>query len=77
MSIIALKNNMDEEPQIDEMELEALLEYRLQIEARIHALDQKEPRNEHSEAYEAWAEEHEALEDTLDDILDRLEELEQ
>lgn len=75
MSILVFQNTPGEEPEIDELDPEALKAYRLQIEARIHALDQKEPRNENSEAYEAWADEHEALEDTLDDILDRLEEL--
>ena len=50
------------------------------LEARIRAvreklakLDAKEPEDMASEAYERWADRHEALEDELDDLLDELE----
>lgn len=65
-----------EEPQdIYEMTLPQLQAHYAAMQAELHALDQKEPRNMNSEAYEEWADEHEELEDYLDEILDRLEEL--
>lgn len=62
-------------PDVDTMELPALTAYREFIEDQIHQLDLEEPKNEASEAYDEWADEHEELEDILDDILDRMEEL--
>lgn len=41
----------------------------------IARLDEEEPEDMESEAYEAWGERHEALEDLADDIQDRLEAL--
>ena len=41
----------------------------------IDRLDEEEPEDMESEAYEAWGDRHEALEDLADDIQDRLEEL--
>ena len=65
-----------EEPQdIYEMTLPQLQDYYAAMQAELHALDQMESRNMNSEAYEEWADEHEELEDYLDEILDRLEEL--
>lgn len=39
-------------------------------------LDAREPQDMDSELYEAWAEEHEELEDLLDEIQDLLDEME-
>ena len=72
--IIALKDYM-EEPDIASMDRTALREYLEELRARMDALDAREPRNMNSEAYEAWADEHEALEDLVDEVLDRLDEL--
>ena len=47
---------------------------RQEIRRRIAALDEREPENMSSEAYDEWSEEHEQLEDLADDILDRIEE---
>ena len=44
-----------------------------EIEKQIALLDAREPRDMNSEAYEAWADEHEQLEDMLDEILDLLD----
>ena len=52
---------------------EQLRAYQAALQKQIAELDAKEPRNMNSEAYEAWAEEHEELEDLLDEILDLLE----
>lgn len=60
---------------IDAMDQEALLRFRDEIVGLLAALDKKEPKNMMSEAYGDWADRHEALEDVLDDIDDRLESL--
>lgn len=57
------------------MDRRALEEYLERLRALISELDAREPRNMNSEAYEQWGEEHEALEDLVDEVLDRLDEL--
>ena len=64
-----------EEPEIDSMDKEALLSYLEQLRTRIEQLDEAEPKNMNSEAYEEWGDLHEELEDLVDDILDRLDEM--
>ena len=65
-----------EEPKdIYEMTLEEIQAHYAAMQEELHALDAKEPKNMNSELYEEWAEEHEELEDYLDEILDRMEEL--
>ena len=66
---------LDSIPDIGQMDLETLKQYREKTEQAIRDLDQLEPRSETSEAYEHWAELHEDLEDTLDELLDCLEDL--
>ena len=51
-----------------------LLAQKAAIERQIAELDTKEPADMDSELYEAWAEEHEELEDLLDEIQDLLDE---
>ena len=64
-----------EEPEIDSMDKESLLSYLEQLRARIEQFDEAEPKNMNSEAYEEWGDLHEELEDLVDDILDRLDEM--
>ena len=65
-----------EEPKdLYEMTLEEVRDHYAAMQHELHQLDAKEPRNMNSEAYEEWADEHEELEDYLDEILDRMEEL--
>ena len=52
----------------------ALRDYLAEIRERIARLDEDEPEDMASEAYDEWSEQHEKLEDIADDILDRLEE---
>ena len=61
-------------PDLDVMDRQALTAYLAEIRRRIAALDEREPENMSSEAYDEWSEEHEQLEDLADDILDRIEE---
>lgn len=61
-------------PDVDAMDRPALEAYLAEIRRRIAELDEREPEDMSSEAYDEWSEEHEQLEDIADDILDRLEE---
>lgn len=65
----------EELPEIDEMNREELLECLKDLKERIAVLDGQEPRNMESEEYELWGEHHEELEDLVDDILDRLDDM--
>ena len=73
--IIDLKDFWDE-PDVEEMDREELRAYLKELQARVAELDAKEPRNMNSAAYEAWADQHEELEDLMDEVLDRLDEFE-
>jgi len=44
-----------------------------QLREKLAQLDAREPANEDSEEYELWGQEHEDLEDQIDDILDLLD----
>lgn len=65
-----------EEPDLDSMDREDLRAYLKELQARVAELDAREPRSMNSGAYDAWADRHEELEDLVDDVLDRLDELE-
>ena len=56
------------------MTREELLEYLAQLEQRVAALDAQEPKNMNSDAYEIWADEHEMLEDAMDEVREFLDE---
>ena len=45
-----------------------------EVRAKLAKLDEKEPADMASEAYDKWADRHEALEDELDELLDFLDE---
>ena len=64
-----------EEKDIYEMNLSELQAHYAAMQEQLHALDAREPKNMNSDAYEEWADEHEELEDYLDEMLDRMEEL--
>lgn len=61
--------------ELEDLTLEELYEVREQILADIADLDEKMPFDEGGEAFIDWAEEHEDMEDLLDDVVDRIEEL--
>ena len=73
--IIDFTEFMDE-PELERLDWDGLHNYLEQVQAQIARLDEKEPKNMNSEAYENWAERHEDLEDLEDEILDRLDEME-
>ena len=59
-----------------DMDKAELLAYLDMLRGQIAELDEAEPADMESEAYEEWGQRHEDLEDLVDDVLDRLEELE-
>lgn len=68
--------DFQEEPELESMDREQLEAYLRQVRAQIAQLDEAEPADMNSEAYETWGDAHEELEDLVDEITDRLEELE-
>ena len=64
-----------EEPDTAGMDKKELLSYLKTLRTRVEALDEQEPKNMNSEAYETWVDRHDELEDLIDEVLDRLDEL--
>ena len=62
-----------EYPDLESMTPEQLKACQEETRQKIDALDAREPADMESEAYEAWGDAHEMLEDILDDIQDRLD----
>lgn len=71
----SVKAVLEEVPDLDQMDLTSLKEYHNELASVLEKLNAVEPRNENSEAYDLWAEEHEDLEDLIDEVLDRIEDL--
>lgn len=59
------------------MDREELLDYLAAVREWIARLDREEPEDMDSEAYDDWGDRHEVLEDLADDILERLDQLEE
>ena len=57
------------------MDAPELRAYLADIREELEAMDQDEPEDETSEEFVDWAEDHEALEDLADEIVERLESL--
>ena len=57
----------------EEPEQEELLARVQELHEQLAALDEREPEDMASTAYDRWAERHEALEDELDDLMDLLD----
>lgn len=45
------------------------------LRRELAALDKNEPSMKNEELYEQWADDHEDIEDTIDELLDRLDEM--
>jgi len=65
-----------QEAALEGMSREELLDYLRTVRLWIHRLDEEEPEDMESEAYETWGDRHEALEDLADEIQDLLDEME-
>ena len=61
-------------PDLEAMGRAELLDCLAAVRQRIARLDQEEPEDMDSEAYDAWGDRHETLEDIRDEIEERLEE---
>ena len=68
-------NQYAQDPDLDGMDRNELLDCLEAIRAQIKLLDEEEPEDMESEAYDAWGDRHEELEDLVDEILDQLDEL--
>ena len=68
-------NEFAQEPDLDTMSRDELLDYLKLVRAQIRHLDEQEPTNMNSEEYEDWGDRHEELEDLADEILDLLDEM--
>ena len=60
-------------PDPENMEEAELRSYLQQLRQQLAVLDEREPEDMDSEEYDAWAREHEVLEDDVDDVLYALE----
>ena len=65
-----------EEKYLEDMNRQELLEYLAELEEQLQHMDAREPKNINSEAYEQWADEHEELEDAIDEVREFLDEVE-
>ena len=72
-NVIAFPQEQEED--IYQMTLTQLQAHYEAMQRELMTLDAREPSPRNEEAYEAWADEHEELEDYLDEILDRMETL--
>lgn len=73
-----MANIIDFPPLPDWEDLETMSRQELQtcleaIREQIAQLDEEEPEDMESDAYDAWGDRHEELEDMADEIADRLE----
>lgn len=58
---------------ISKLNKDQLAAYHATLMDALAQLDKREPQDMLSEEYEAWGDEHEALEDLLEDVEERLE----
>ena len=65
----------EELPDPEKLDLEELLCLLEDLNDQLTRLDDCEPEGMEGEVFEAWADRHEWLEDLLDDVLDRIDEL--
>ena len=73
--LIDLNNYIEAEPDIEAMNRDELCAYLETLKAKLSKLDEHEPKNMNSEKYDEWADVHEELEDLVDEVLERLDEL--
>ena len=64
-----------EELDLEDMDAEQLRACLEEVEELLAEHDRHEPKNMNSEEYEEWGDRREELEDLMDEILDRLDDL--
>lgn len=62
-------------PAFEDMTWEELTQYWERINDKIHAMDEKEPKQKSGALREAWEELHEELEDIRDEVAERIDDL--
>lgn len=72
--IIPFPESEDEYLDPEEMTVPELEELLAELQQRKDELDAREPKKKNSDEFDVWAEEHEDLEDAIDEILDLLDE---
>ena len=72
----AAAESAPEDLELEEMDREQLLAALKQVRAQLSGLDEQEPEDMNSEEYDAWGDRHELMEDVVDEIMDRLDDLE-
>ena len=75
MSIINFRPASGDPMDIETMSVPELTAYLAALQQELAVLAAREPKNKNSEDFESWGEAHEDLEDLLDDVQDRLDEL--
>ena len=65
---------MDDPDDLDCLDRAGLLVRLERVRKELARLDEEEPEDMDSEAYQIWGDAHEALEDLADEIMERLEE---
>lgn len=74
--IISFPSSYQEESDIYSLSADELHRLLDDLRRQVEQLDLTEPADMDSAEYEQWGEAHEELEDRIDEILDRLDELE-
>ncbi len=72
--IIAFSDNEEEYLEPEEMTVPELEELLSELQEQKRELDKREPKKKDGDEFDAWAQEHEDLEDAIDEILDILDE---
>lgn len=75
MCPIEFTPNQDALIDIEAMSVDELHVLQQEMYELLAELDAREPKNMNNPSYDDWADEHEELEDLLDDIQDRLDAL--
>jgi putative NADPH-quinone reductase len=65
----------DEIPDLSQLDREALEDYLIQLQEALAELDEQEPEDMACEAYETWGDQHEDLEDLIDEVQELLEQM--
>jgi putative NADPH-quinone reductase len=65
----------DEIPDLGQLDREALEDYLNQLQEELAELDEQEPEDMACEAYETWGDQHEILEDLIEEVQELIEQM--
>lgn len=72
---LGIKINIAVEPDIESLTVEQLEEYLGDLECRLSDLEDNEPDAADEEAYDDWEDEYGRIEELIEEVMERLEEL--